>query len=305
MTKKILVIGGTGFIGSNLIKKLDNLNFKIFSLSRFKPKVEKKIKSTNYIYCDLKDKKKLIKCLKNKDFDFVINLGGEINHSNKKKVYNSHFLGTKNLIDIFKDKKIKKFIQFGSSIENGNVKSPQKEYLVKDINKINSNYGKAKHLATQILLKYYKTYSFPVVIFRLYQVYGPYQSTNRLIPFVIKSSLENKKFPCSSGNQFRDFIFIDDLIKLILKALKNKESSGQIFNVGFGKPISVKKIIKMIVSKIGKGKPDFGKIKLRKDEKKIIYSNIAKLKKTFKWHPKIKFEHGIGKTILHFKKNAS
>jgi nucleoside-diphosphate-sugar epimerase len=304
LKKKILIIGGTGFIGSNLISKIDKSKFKVFSLSRNKPKKNKKIKNISYMVCDLTNKKNLRKVLKNEKFDFVINSGGEIDHSNNNKVYKSHFLGAKNLADIFKDKKIKKFIQLGSSIENGNVQSPQKEHIVSDINRIKSSYGKAKHLATKLLLDYYRIYSFPVVIFRLYQVYGPHQSTDRLIPFIIKNSIEDKKFPCSSGVQSRDFIYIDDLIKLILMSFNNSSSVGQVFNVGLGKPINIKKIIKMITKKTKKGTPDFGKIKLRKDEKKIICSNNSKLKKVFKWKSKISFHQGIDKTIRHFRKNA-
>ena len=61
-----------------------------------------------------------------------------------------------------------------------------------------------------------------------YLIYGPGQDFNRLIPYVIKNCLQNKSFPCSNGNQLRDFIFIDDAINLIFKSLKNKRSNGKI-----------------------------------------------------------------------------
>ena len=61
----------------------------------------------------------------------------------------------------------------------------------------------------------------PFVILRFYQIYGPYQSINRLIPFVIDSSLKDRQFKCSPGHQLRDFLYVNDAISAVLKSLKN------------------------------------------------------------------------------------
>ena len=301
MKKKILIIGGTGFIGINLIKKFNLINFKIYSLSRKKPSKKEKIKLIKYLTCDLSNKKKLNKILKKLNFNYVINLGGEINHKNRIRVYKSHYIGVNNLIEIFLKKKIEKFIQIGSSIENGNIKSPQIENFIEQSNVIKSSYGSAKNLATKKLLEAYKKHNFPVTIFRLYQVFGPFQKTNRLIPFVIKNCLENKAFPCSNAKQLRDFIYVDDVVALIKKSIKNKNSNGKIFNLGSGKSLKVIMIIKMIVSIIKKGKPIYGKIKIRADESPVIFANIKKAKKHFNWKPKIPFVLGLKRTINYYK----
>jgi len=302
LKKKILIVGGTGFIGFNLIKKLKKKNFEIYSLSRKKPENHKKINRVKYILCNLSDTNKLNYVLKKKNFSYVVNLGGDIDHNNKLKVRLSHYEGVKNLANIFLKKKIKKFIQIGSSIENGKVKSPQKENLIKNSFEIKSHYGRSKHLATKFLLSLHKNFFFPVTVFRLFQVYGPYQDTGRLIPFVITNCLKNFNFPCSSGNQYRDFIYVDDLTNLIVKSLYNINSNGKIFNVGSGKAMKVKNVILIIKKLINKGNPEFGKIKLRKDEIKLIFANIYLTKKIFKWEPKIIFKNGIKKTINYLKK---
>ena len=87
-------------------------------------------------------------------------------------------------------------------------------------------------MSTKFLLNLNKKFNFPVTILRLYLVYGPHQDTNRLIPITITNALNNKKFNCSKGNQLRDFIYIDDLINVILKVLKNKKLDGEIINIG-------------------------------------------------------------------------
>lgn len=297
MDKKILVVGGTGFIGYHLIKFLKNKNFVITSVSTTKPKKIRKLDGIKYLYFDISNYKKF-KLLEEK-FDYVVNLGGYVDHSNKKLTYKSHFIGCKNLIKFFEKKKITSFIQIGSSLEYGKLKSPQ---LEKKGFKPNSIYAKSKFLATQLLLRKYKQKKFPVIILRGYQVYGPKQDDNRLISTVIINCIKNKKFNCSSGEQFRDFLHVDDFINAIYKSLDNKKAIGKIINIGYGKSIKVKKVILIINKFLKKGFPKFNKIKLRKDEMMILYPSIKRASKILKWKPKINFVNGLKNTISDYKK---
>ena len=70
--------------------------------------------------------------------------------------------------------------------------------------------------------------------------YGPGQDINRFLPIIITGCVKNKKFPCSRGNQFRDFVHINDVVNAILKSLTNKNARGQIINIGSGKPKKLK-----------------------------------------------------------------
>ena len=132
-------------------------------------------------------------------------------------------------------------------------------------------------------------------------MYGPNQDSNRLIPFVITQCLKKKKFPCSSGTQYRDFLYIDDFIRCIELTLRKKIKLGQIFNVGSGSPIKVKKVINLIHKKIKSGEPNFNQIKSRREEQKYVFPSLFKIKKVFKWSPKINFNKGINKTISYYK----
>ncbi len=300
MKKKILIVGGSGFIGYHLAKKCLDYKWDVTSISSKKPNLIRKLKKVNYTICDISKKNKIKKVIKS-DYNYVVNLGGYVNHKNKTKTYQSHYLGCKNLCDFFVNKNIDKFIQMGSSIENGKQSSPQKETENIKYKNVPSTYGRSKLKATNYLLKLYKKNKFPGIILRLYLAYGPKQDNNRIIPIIINSCLENKKFDCSEGKQYRDFIYVDDVVNVIMKSLKSN-IVGEIFNIATGKPKQIKLIIKKINKIINRGVPNYGKIKMRKDEIMKLYPNINKAKTKLNWRPKISFEKGLKKTINYYQK---
>ena len=299
MSKSILIAGGTGFIGFHLAKRCLNLNWSVTSLSTSNPKKKRKLKGVSYKICDVSSYNQIIKKIK-PNYDYVVNLAGYVDHTHKLKTMKSHYVGCKNLLKFFLNSKIKKFVQIGSCIEYGKIKSPQKEVNLNK--KTFSVYGKAKLLSTKFSEDFHKKFDFPVTILRLYLVYGPYQDANRVIPLTITNALKNKNFKCSSGLQLRDFTYIDDVINAIIKTLKNSKSSGEIINIGSGKPISIKKVIIKICEMINSGNPIFGKISLRKDEIMKLYPNLKKAKKILAWESKIPLEIGLKKTIKFFSK---
>ncbi len=301
MNKKILIIGGTGFLGYHLAKKCLTKRWDVTSISSNKPKKIRFLPKVKYLILDITKKKLILNKIKT-NYDYVVNLGGYVNHTEKLKTYKSHYNGSKNLIDFFLKKRIKSFLQVGSCIEYGKNKSPQKETSTAQVKDLKSTYGKAKLSATNYLLKKNKTHNFPGNVVRLYLVYGPRQDFNRFIPIIIKGCLDNSNFPCSSGSQFRDFLYVDDAIKAIIRCLKNKNLNGEILNIGSGQPKKIKKVIYLIKNFIKLGNPLFGKIKMRNDEITRLYPDIKKASKKIDWKPKIKFNDGIAKTINFYKK---
>ena len=164
LKNNILIIGGTGFIGYHLAKKSLKKGWQVTSISSKPPKKLRYLPKVKYIICDITKKKSLKKNIR-KYFNYVVNLGGYVDHSNKKKTYESHYIGCKNLADIFLEKSPIAFVQMGSCVEYGNLKSPQKENA-----KCNpkSVYGQAKLLSSIYLIDLFKKQKFPSTILRLY-----------------------------------------------------------------------------------------------------------------------------------------
>ena len=303
MKKKLLVIGGTGFLGSHVCREAIKKNYRVISVSTKKTKFNL-IKKVKYIKCDISNSTKIKRKL-NFEVDYIINFGGYVDHSDKNKTYQSHFKGCKNLIDFYQKKKIKKFIQIGSSLEYGKTKSPHKEKIMtKKVILLKSIYAKSKLLSTNYCMNAFKKNFFPVIVLRPYLVYGPGQKIDRLIPFIISKSLTNKTFPCSSGVQLRNFLFVEDFVKAIFKTLTKKNVNGEIINIGSNNNLKVKKVILMIKDYLNSGKPMFGKIKLRKDESIKYYPSIKKAKNLINWKPLIQFEKGLIQTIKYYKEKS-
>ena len=299
---KILVVGGTGFIGKNVISYAASLNWSIYSLSLNRKGLTSKYQNLYEIQCDVKDLKSLKKKISNIEFDYVVNCLGYVDHSPFYKgglnVIQSHFLGTINLIFALNKKNLKKFINIGSSDEYGQNTSPQEEKM-----KPNplSCYSLSKSFVSEFLKMMYINDNFPSIHLRPFLTYGPGQNMNRFIPQIINGCINKSKFPVSKGIQIRDFCYISDLVEAIFKALDSDIINAEVINIGSGDPMEVKDVIIIIKELIGEGSPVFGELPLRKNENLSLYANIDKAKRLLNWYPKINLELGLKLTINSYK----
>lgn len=291
---KLLVVGGTGFIGSHVVKKAIEDGYDVTILSKKKIKAQEKKINVKYITADIQNKKQLLNKTMGKNFNHVINLGGYVDHSifslGGSDTFQTHFIGTMNLVKCLNKKSLLNFIQIGSSDEYGLNDAPQ----VEDQREMPiSPYSCAKVASTHLLQTLYRTQKFPVKILRLFLVYGAGQNVNRLIPQVIAGCKNKKSFPVSHGDQIRDFCYIDDVVTAILIALKNKKIYGEVINIASGKATKIKNLIQKIIKIVGNGKADFGKKKYRKMENMKLYADVSKAKNLMKWKAKIKLDQGL------------
>ncbi len=303
MKKNILIIGGSGFIGSKLIDFYLKKKFVVFSISKNK-KPDKKIKNLKNFYFDISDKKKCKRFFQKYIFHFVINLAGYVDHRSfyveNNNIIESHFLGTLNTVYYLNKKILKKYLYIGSSDEYGSNISPQLETYRE---MPHSTYSFSKTASTHFLQMISKSENFPSSIIRIFLTYGPGQKQNRFIPQIIRGCMKNTNFETSSGIQIRDFCFIDDVIRAINLTLLSKKSNGKIYNVGSGKPIKIKNVVKIIKSLVGKGNPIYGSFRLRKNENMKLFPSINKITKEIGWKPKVKLNDGLIKTIKYYKNN--
>jgi nucleoside-diphosphate-sugar epimerase len=294
---RLLVLGGTGFIGRHLVRAAKLKDWDVTSVSLHFPTEQYRIDGVNYQKVDLTDLA-AIKANLNFNFDYVVNLGGYIDHTLFKNggrhLIDSHFGALQNLVEILPRKNLKRFIQIGSSDEYGNTSAPQQEDSRESAI---SPYSFGKLASTHFLQMLHKTENFPASILRLFLTYGPGQDDKRFIPQVINGCLQDIRFPASNGEQLRDFCYVEDTVNAILLALQSDAANGEIFNVASGTPITIRSLIDKICVIVGKGQPQFGSISYRAGENMALYASIQKIHEVLGWTPKVSLDEGIKRTI--------
>jgi len=298
----ILVAGGSGFIGSNLIKELISEGYKVISISKNKSNIKKKFKNVTYIFQNLS--KPLKKDLFLDEIDYIVNCSGYIDHRDLTKggkaVFDNHFESIYYLVNLAIELKVKALINIGSSDEYGQNKSPIKESIRESPI---SPYALGKLTATHYLQKCAKQGLLNTVTLRPFLVFGEMQNKDRFLPYLIDNCLNNREFKVTRGEQLRDYLYIKDFNKAVIKTFGNYKAYGEVINVASGIPISIKEVISHVQKIIGRGTPIFGGINYRNGESMELYADIKKAKKILNWEPQYKFKEAIKKVINWYDQN--
>ena len=303
-SNNILVTGGAGYIGSHIVENLVKTNNKVIILDNlvtgYKRLINKKAK---FIKADIKNKKNLIKIIKNNKICSIIHLAAYSNASeaetNKKKYYNNNIIGTKNLIEACKNTSVKNIVFSSSCSIYGNVKG-----AVNENKKPNPKgyYAFTKYKGEEIVKKYSKKFNYNYAILRYFNVAGASKSgkigqihsngqlfKNLSIQFLKKKPIINvygKNYKTKDGTCVRDYIHVSDLAEVHIKSINylEKYKKSLTLNCGYGKGYSVNDIV-MLFTKMKKNVSIIYKDR-RPGDIAQVYADTSKFKKYLKWKPK-------------------
>lgn len=291
---KYIITGGAGFIGSHLVEYLVKQNKKVVVIDNLSTgrlenikEFKKKIK---FIDSDISKNGKWINEFKGKYYVFHLAALADIVPSiqNPTEYFNSNVQSTLNLLQACRKGKILKFLYSASSSCYG---IPNR-FPTKETQKIDPMYPYAltKKMAEDMIIHWSKIYKIPYISLRLFNVYGTRSRTSgtygAMFGVFLAQKLSKKPFTIvGSGLQTRDFTYVSDVVNAFIIAHKSM-ISNEIFNVGSGQTISVKKITELL-----DGDRIF--IKKRPGEPDCTFADISKIKKKLDWRPKIKIEKGI------------
>lgn len=308
--KRILVTGGSGFIGANLVRRLVEEGYKPIILIRKESnlwRIKDLLNKVTILETDLLDYKKLEKNLKQIKPQIIYHLAVYGAYQGKQKDINSLFdiniIGTVNLLTVCCLMGFDYFINTGSSSEYGIKNYPMKE---NDFLQPTNLYGMTKASATLASYVFSLKHKLPIVTLRLFNPYGYYEEKIRLIPSLILAALSNQMVKLSHPDYVRDFIFIDDLLDPYLYFLEGKKYYGDIINIGSGQQTSIVETVRITESVLKRKLNIAWATHLSNQlEPKMWQADISKAKKLLNWKPKITLIEGLSKTVSWFKENIN
>ena len=319
MNKNIVVTGGLGFIGSNLIDLLISKKYSVINLDKvsyssnfYNLKEHKNNTKYKFIKCDLNSKKISNILLKYKPI-CIFNLAAETHVDRSidgpKNFINSNVLGTFNLLEAFKTFSTKynsKLIHISTDEVYGDILKGRSDE--KYSYKPSSPYAASKAASDHLVYSYIRTYKIPAVISNCSNNYGPKQHPEKLIPKLIYNIINNKELPIyGKGKNSREWLHVKDHCMALFKVFE-KGKIGEFYNIGSNKNLNNIQITKALI-KIAKNFITIGtKAKIKyitdrpgHDQRYALDSN--KIKKKLKWKPQIKFDNGLKETFLWYLNN--
>ena len=312
MTKKIIITGGAGFIGSHLVVNLVNQGNHVFCVD-------------NLITGNLRN---LDEVKENKNFTFIkhdvskpLYLDGHIDQiyhlasCASPKDYIQYpiqtlkvgALGTHNMLGLAKDKKASFLLASTSEIYGDPLENPQTENYWGNVNPIGPRgvYDESKRFAEALTMAYHRYHDVPTHIARIFNTYGPKMRSNdgRVIPNFLLQALTGKELTVyGDGSQTRSFCYISDMLKALLKLM-----NSDIYEpVNMGNPAEMKiiEVAKLVKEKFN---PQIDIIfnDLPVDDPKVRRPDISRAIELLDWQPDVKFEKGLELTYKYFKNNFS
>ena len=318
--KKIIVTGGLGFIGSNLIGILIKQKYNVLNLDKvsyasnfYNVKEFDNSKNYKFYKCNLIEKKKLKRIINDYKPDVIFNLAAEthVDRSidNANDFIDSNILGVYNLLEIFKEyseKKKSKLIHISTDEVYGDILKGRsnENYPYKP----SSPYAASKASSDHLVYSYYRTYNLPVIITNCSNNYGPRQHPEKLIPKLIYNLIHNLDLPIyGNGSHSREWIFVEDHCEALIQILK-KGKTGNFYNIGSNlniKNINISKILLKIAKSLFKTSSKIIFVEDRPGHDSRYALNSKKINKEIKWKAKTNFERGIKITFNWYLNNMN
>lgn len=308
--KRVLITGGTGFVGANLARRMLVDGHEVHILVREKHKTWriKEIRDDLRIHCaDLEDDSLLAAVVAGVRPDWVFHLAAHGAYSwqtDASSMVKTNIAGTMNLLQTCLKTGFEAFVNTGSSSEYGfkDHAPSEEEYL-----EPNSNYAVTK--ASQTLWCDYmaRNQGARLVTLRLYSVYGPYEEPGRLMPALICHGLHGKLPPLANPGVARDYIYVDDAVEAYVQAAARLDRKrGSVYNVGTGIQTCLREVVDVARRVLEvRAEPDWKSMPGRSWDTELWVSEIGKIQEDLDWTPQYSFERGFRSMVVWFRENTA
>lgn len=296
---RVFLTGATGFIGSHIASKLLRTGLQTYALCRDVPK---NFSSIHWCIGDLKDRSSLQKAFAAARPHVVIHCaayGIRHHESSAQELININIQGTLSLMELAAQYGVQRWIQTGSCAEYASQEDPVSEAIPPAPSNL---YGVTKVASTLLTLQQGVLFHIPTVVLRLFQVYGPFESRERLIPTLLSACIHEQSASLSSSHKIRDFVYVEDVADLyVALATAPQFPDGEIFNIGSGIPTTLKELGIVVESVTGRsGYFNWGEKPNRPNEALSLVADIKKSQNILKWNPKTPLQEGLKKMLRDY-----
>lgn len=314
---KILITGGAGFIGSNLVALLlEQKNNEVYIIDNFLTSSPSNINKFNknlqfhLITGDIQNAD-IFKSLEKIQYDYIFHLASAASPIQYGKyaidTLMTNSLGTKNVLDFMLTSGSKRLLYASTSEVYGDpLIHPQPETYWGNVNSVGerSCYDEAKRFGEALCMTYIRKKNIDIRIVRIFNTYGPHMEKDdgRVISNFINQALTNDDITVyGNGKQTRSFCYVSDLVEGLYQFIKISNVKGEIMNLGNDEEKTINEIADLI-KKLTQSKSKIIYKPLPKDDPQKRKPDLSKAKKLLNWHPKVQLKEGIINTINYFAK---
>jgi UDP-glucose 4-epimerase len=301
VTKRVLLTGGSGFIGANLVRRLLTDGHEVHLLLR--PdldlwRLEEVMSNVRAHDGDLVDAASVGRVLEETRPAWIFHLaahGAYPTQTETLPIVQTNLVGTVNLLEAAAVVGFEAFVNSGTSSEYGyKDHAPAEDEWLEP----NSTYAVAKAAATMYCRQRARRSGLPVTSLRLYSVYGPFEEPSRLVPRLLAEGLQGRYPPLVSPSVARDYIHVDDVCDAYLRAATAGKEPGAVYNVGTGVQTTLAEIVGLVRRLLAiDAEPAWGTMPERSWDTDIWVANPALIKAELGWSPRLDLERGLGETI--------
>ncbi len=310
--KKIIVTGGAGFIGSEFIRQVVKLGYKVIVLDSIsyagdKNRLRDVAKDIAFHKVSINNALAVNALIKKEKPSFIVHFAAET-HVDRSILDGQIFLktniiGTQVLLEAAREHGIEKFIHISTDEVYGDIEKGQ--FFEDTPFKPNSPYSVSKASADMLVSAYARTYNLPINIIRASNNYGPWQYPEKLLPVVIYKALNDQKIPVyGKGLNIREWLFVEDCARAVV-AVMQKGKIGEVYNVGSGIEKCNIDVVKAVLKNLQKPETLIEFVKDRPGHDFRYSLNCDKLHKQLGWKPQYDFEKGLAQTIKWYVDNES